>query len=144
MKKIFIDSSVLVAACASKKGASALILAYCRQKKVKGYFSPEVIGEAKKNVNLKLLPPAKKRLFILLQLTNLSLVPSSSVEGINRCESFIDKKDAPILAAALKSPAQFLITLDKKHFFKPRVTENITNLQIITPRDFVLKVLKLR
>lgn len=34
MKKVFLDSSVLIAACASKTGASALILGLGREKKI--------------------------------------------------------------------------------------------------------------
>lgn len=42
---IFLDSSVLLAFCQSKKGASALILDYCRKRKLKGYICQKVIEE---------------------------------------------------------------------------------------------------
>jgi len=54
MKRVFFDSSVLVAATASLEGASALILGWCKNRKLAGYMSADVLGEAKKNVAFKL------------------------------------------------------------------------------------------
>lgn len=138
MKKVFLDSSVLVAACASKTGASAFILGYCRLQKIEGYLSLDTIGEARKNVNLKLNKTAKKRLVHFLKVANLILTPQPSTGEIVWCEQVTNPKDAPILAAALKSPASFLVTLDKKHFLKPKVKNFASPLQIITPGEFVL------
>lgn len=142
MKKIFLDSSVLVAACASKIGASAFVLGYCRQKKLKGFVSLDVIGEARKNVLLKLKEAGRGRLVYFLKMANLEMVEKSSIEELVECEKVINEKDAPILAAALKSPAGYLLTLDRKHFLKPKVIEFTKPLKVLTPGEFVLKYLK--
>lgn len=143
MTKVFLDSSILVAACASKTGASALVLDYCRKKKISGFVSLETIGEARINVNLKLNPTQKKRFSYFLRFANLFLVPTPFVEEITKCEKVINHKDAPILAAALKSSASFLLTLDRKHFFKPEVIEFTKPLKIATPGDFVFAFKKI-
>lgn len=138
---VFLDSSILVAASASKKGGSAFILGLCREKKLKGYLSLDVIGEARKNVNLKLKKIHKQRFIYFLKQADLILVPSPSVEEIAQCEKVINPKDAPILAAALKSPTSFLITLDRKDFLKPKVFDFAKPLKITTPGDFISKYL---
>lgn len=142
MIKIFLDSSVLVAACGSKTGASALVLGYCYKGKIQGLISVEAVGEAKKNVFLKFGEVEKKRLLFYLRTVNLLIVPSSSAEEIARCEKVINSKDAPILAGAIKSKAEFLLSLDKKHFFDSKVQKFTGKLKIITPGDFVIKYLR--
>lgn len=142
MKKIFLDSSVLVAASASTRGASALILGLSRQKKIQTYISPDVIGEARRNINIKLGSLGRKRLIYYLKYANLVFTPTPSVEDIAICEKFINEKDAPILAAAIKSPASYLITLDKKHFLQTKVIKYVKPLIITTPGDFVVNFLK--
>jgi putative PIN family toxin of toxin-antitoxin system len=137
MKKIFIDSSVLVAASASKNGASAFILGLCRKEKIKGLVSSDVIKEAQKNVNLKLGHLEKERLTFYLKKSNLYLLPDPEVESIYECEAVIEKKDAPVLAAALNSQADFLITLDRKHFLNQKVANFIKPMEILTPGDFI-------
>jgi len=141
--KVFLDSSVLVAASASKTGASAFVLGYCRRKKVLGYTSLDALGEAKKNVVLKLEPLSQNRFAFFLKHANILLVEDPSVEETAKCEKVINAKDAPILAAAVKSPASFLLTLDRKHFLKPEVMAFAKSLEILTPGEFVTNYLRL-
>ena len=143
MMKVFLDSSVLVAASASKTGASAFVLGYCRRKKVLGYTSLDALGEAKKNVVLKLEPLSQNRFAFFLKHANILLVEDPSVEETAKCEKVINAKDAPILAAAVKGPASFLLTLDRKHFLKPEVMAFAKSLEILTPGEFVTNYLRL-
>jgi len=137
MKKVFLDSSVLVAACASETGASSLILVYCQNKKIQGYISIDTVGEARKNVLNKLSEKGRERLIYLLKKANLNLVDDPLAEEIVECEKVIHEKDAPILAAAIKSPVKFLLTLDRKHFLQPKVKGFTKHLKILTPGEFV-------
>lgn len=137
MKKVFLDSSILVAACASKKGGSAFILGYCKQKKLKGYVSFDVIAEARRNVELKLNQVGKNRFSHFIKFANLFIVPPPNVEKIAECEQYIYAKDAPILAAAMESPAAILITLDRKHFLKEKVIQYFKPKVITTAGDYV-------
>ena len=138
MVKVFLDSSILVAASASKTGGSALILDYCRKEKVKGFVSKDVIGEAKKNINLKLGQKEQIRFVYYLKHANLFLTEDPSVEQIAEAEKVIYAKDAPILASAVESKASYLITLDRKHFFTSQVEKFASPMKVVTPKDFIL------
>lgn len=142
MIKVFLDSSVLMAACVSISGASSFILGYSRQKKIIAYVSFDVIGEARKNVRLKLGSLGIRRLSHFIKFANLLLFPSPTAEEIAESEKYIHVKDAPILAAAKKSQAEFLITLDKKHFMKNEVIQFAKPLVVIIPGNFVRDYLR--
>lgn len=73
--------------------------------------------------------------------TFLILGTNSSPEEIAKCEKVIFVKDAPILAAAIKSPVSYLATLDRKHFFQEKVIKFTKPLKIITPGK-LLKLLR--
>ncbi|OGK21650.1 hypothetical protein A3C23_02640 [Candidatus Roizmanbacteria bacterium RIFCSPHIGHO2_02_FULL_37_13b] len=137
MKSVFIDSSVLVAACVSTKGASAYLLGLSRKGLIKGYISRDVIGEAKKNINFKLKDDHKKIFKIYLQYAKLGVIDEPLPELIELCEKVIYNKDAPILAAAIQSPCQYLVTLDRKHFLTNEVAKFVKKIVIITPGDFI-------
>lgn len=139
MKQAFVDSSVLVAACASLAGASAYILAQSKQKKFKLHISSDALSEAKKNVLLKLDEKGKKRLDYYVREIDFIIVAAPSPYEIAVCEKYIHPKDAPILAAAIKSKNNYIITLDRKHFFQPQVISfaKSMGLVIVAPRDFI-------
>jgi len=141
--KVFFDSSILVAASISKIGGSSYLLGLSRKKKIKGVVSLDVIGEARKNINLKLGLKEKQRFIFYLKNANLKLISGLSAEEISECEKLIFPKDASILAAAKKSRADYLVTLDRKHFFNPKVINFAKPLKIITPKDLI-KILNRR
>ncbi len=82
MNSVFFDSSALVAAAASLEGASALILGWCREKKLTGYISTDVLGEAKKNVAIKLSSSAIARLDRLVEKAYLVVAPPDFVNPL--------------------------------------------------------------
>ncbi|MBI3955996.1 PIN domain-containing protein [Candidatus Gottesmanbacteria bacterium] len=142
MNSVFLDSSVLVAAAASLEGASALILGWCREGKIAGYVSADVLGEAKKNVALKLPSSAIARLDGLVEKSQLALAPDPTPERVKVCEQIIHAKDAPILAAALQCPADMIVTFDKRHFFTKEVVAFVAPKIIMIPGDYVKKVMR--
>lgn len=142
MKNVFLDSSVLVAACGSVSGASAFILGYSQKKKIITFVSRDVIGEARKNIDLKIGKEGLGRLWFYIKYANIKILPSPTIEKIAECEQYIHKKDAPILASAMESLVSFIVTLDKKHFLQPKLLQYVKSIIIITPRDFVLNYLK--
>lgn len=137
MSRIFLDTSVLFSACSSQSGASARILQLCKQGKMQGYISNYIIDEVKKNVSHKLDQIGKQRLNIYLLQAHLQIIENPGTAQIQECEKVINRKDAPILAAALKSNAETLVTLNTKDFMKPAVRKFANLLKIVTPRDFI-------
>lgn len=140
MMHVFLDSSVIISFCLSKTGASALILKYCSDKKIKGYISNKVVAEVRKNVLFKFEGKGLNHFEYILQENFLSIVPNPTAEQIDDCVKVINEKDAVILAAALNnSKISYLLTLDKKDFLKEKVVSFSAPLKITTPGEFVKK-----
>ena len=138
MKHVFLDASVLIAFCASKVGASAEILKYCRERKIKGHISRKVILEVQKNTSLKLGETARKRFEAILKQSFLTIEPDPPQEQIEKCGAVIHPKDATILASALfNTDITDLVTLDRKDFKKPEVITFSAPVEIRTPGEFV-------
>lgn len=138
MTHVFLDSSVLISFCASQTGASALVLHYCRERKIRGYISKKVIAETRKNTRNKVGEVAFERFQYTLNQQFLAIEPTPSSEKIKQSNTVINSKDAPILATALaNAEIQYLLTLDKKDFLTPQVRQFAKPLQILTPGMFI-------
>lgn len=140
MKLLFIDSSVLFAACKSRTGASALIMGLCYKGRVEAMISPHVVIEIKRNVSEKLNQKGKQRLNMYLLQAKLKLIIPTQ-EEIDESKKNINEKDAPILAAALKSKAHYFLTLDKD-FITPKITQLVKPMIIATPKSFLKREYK--
>lgn len=139
MKTVFLDTSVIFSACLSKIGASALILGYCRRRRIQGYISSFVIKELRENAQIKFNQIQKQRLNFFMQQSHLLLIDDLTQREIDESRKLINVKDAPILAAAFKSKAAYLITLNTKDFMQKEVKKSAKSLKILTPRDFVMQ-----
>lgn len=135
--RIFIDSSVFISACASSRGASALVLRYALEGKIKCFLSIDVIIETQRNITLKLDPTGKERFEFFLSKIPFKIMDLVNKKEIAKCNKVINSKDAPVLAAAIKSKSNFLLTLDKKHFLQSEIIKFAKNLRITTPGEFV-------
>ncbi|MCG2685926.1 type II toxin-antitoxin system VapC family toxin [Candidatus Parcubacteria bacterium] len=130
MKRAFLDSSVLFTAVNSPSGGSAKLFTL---DKIKLVTSKVVLAETERNVRKKLRSYHLKRFFLLVgQLEILDQKPNSKL--IEKARGVIVKKDAVILAEAKKAQSDFLITLDRKHFFTPSVAKFIKPQQVLTPK----------
>lgn len=137
MRTIFIDSSVLFSASKSRTGASTLLMAYCRKGIIQGYVSIYVIAEVKKNISKETDQKVKQRLNSVLNQSKLKIV-NPTQEEIKISSTLIKEKDAPILSAALKSRVDYLITLDRKDFMRPKLRKAVKPMEILTPKDLVI------
>ena len=133
--KVFIDTSVLIAGVASLTGASAAVLDLCEAESIQMVISRQVLVEADRNFSAKLPGLVNQFRQFIRNLAPL-MVEDPPAAAVERSASLIDRKDAAILAAAIESKVEFLITLDKKHFLKQKVLRNIP-IQICTPSDFL-------
>ncbi len=119
--RLFLDASVWIAAAGSRTGASALTLALCRHGHVVVVSSRLVLLEAERNIRGKLGEDALLRFY----------------QEIAAQSQIIHARDAHVLAAALKANAEVLLTLDRKHFLSPTVLRAGLPFQIMTPGDFL-------
>lgn len=111
--RILLDSSVLIAAALSRRGSANDLVLLAAERKVTLIIRPFILSEVERNVARK----ASAR------LPNLyDLMESVSFE---RCEppaslvvseaAHVEPKDAEIVAAAVTSKADLLVTYDAKH-----------------------------
>jgi putative PIN family toxin of toxin-antitoxin system len=133
--KVFIDTSVLIAGVASLTGASAAVLDLCEAESIQMVISRQVLVEADRNFSAKLPGLVNEFRQFIRNLVPL-MVEDPPAAAVERAAGLIDRKDAAILAAAIESKVEFLITLDKKHFPKRKVQRNIP-IEICTPSDFL-------
>lgn len=136
MIRLFLDANIFVAAAASLQGGSALLLETGKKNRLEVVSSHLALLEAERNIRKKLPLHALKRFHHLLQEVPLLIVPSPSAEEVRRYETLIHEKDAPILAAAVSSRADFLITLDRRHLLSEKIAHARLPLKVATPRDF--------
>lgn len=134
--KIFIDTSVLIAAILKDSGASRFILELGREKLIKIILTDKIVEEA--SLNLRKKYGEKEFLELFKQLIGLKeniltfrniIIPAQA--------ELIEAKDQHVLAAAIHCQADFLITLDKKHFFSEKLKKANLPLKIILPGDFL-------
>lgn len=132
---IFLDSSVLIAGLYSDKGGSAKILELIKKKKLAGFISPSIIEETKRNIrkklSLKLLPKLEKLIKIVGVQENFQ------PKDIIKYRRLVDIKDLHVLVFTKSSCANFLITLDKKHFKTEKLKNANLPFKILTPKEFL-------
>ena len=132
---VFVDTSVFVAALLSDRGASSYILEHASFVGVKLVTSEYVIEEWHATV-LSKFPSKYSRLLDLLIALDIEVVRTPARPTLLKYQRLMsDAKDVPILAAFIKSPARYLISLDKDFL---RLTLQIKT--ILTPGDFLMQL----
>jgi len=132
IKKAFLDSSVLFTAVNSPTGGSAKLFTL---KDIKLITSKLVLTEVERNIRLKLENYHLDRFFLLVGKLEI-LKQEPEIELIKKAQKYIVKKDAAILAEAKKAKCEFFITLDKKHFLKPKIVNFLKPKKTFTPKMF--------
>lgn len=128
------DTSVWIAGTLSSRGASAVILDLGDKNEIEIVSSPDVFEEARRNLAQKY--PLSLRVFLdhFGSIHPKLVQPDKKV--ILKAAKLINPFDAPILAAALAAKADFLITLDRKHFKASAVLEK-AKIEILLPGEFL-------
>ena len=135
--KIFIDSSVIIAALLSSDGGSAKIFKFCEAGIAEGWISNTVIEEVDRNIKRK-FPELKLYFYKLLKVAGIRISKNPSKNMIREAEAWIkDRYDAPILAAAKLAKVDVVLTLDIRHFIKDTDVAKKSGMQIMTPGEFL-------
>jgi len=130
--RIFLDTSVLLAACRSKSGASRAIIDIAAEQGWRLIASPWVRDEVEKN--LSKFPFASTATWVALR-SRISL--ADDVVSIDRALVFPASKDRPVLITAL-AWADVLLTLDRKDFIKV-LGSSYYGLPILLPSEFLIR-----
>ena len=139
--KVFIDTNVLIAGVHSVTGASATILDLCEAHVLQMVVSRQILIEADRNFTAK-FPQLLGRFRQFVHHLAPLMVEDPTPESIEKAATIVDRKDAPILAAAQDANVDFLITLDKKHFLNPK-TRQKAMLKVVSPTEFLQSFEKL-
>ncbi len=132
--RIFLDSNVIFSGLYSSKGAPSVILDQFAEGKLRVVISQQVLDEVVRTIKAK-LPEALPALRRLLVNASLEVVKNPSEREVARWAKVIHREDAAILAAAIASHPDCLVTGDK-HFFAKGIAEQ-SGLHIITPAQLL-------
>jgi putative PIN family toxin of toxin-antitoxin system len=139
--KVFIDTNVLIAGVHSVAGASATILDLCEARVLQMVVSRQVLIEADRNFVAK-FPQLVGRFRQFMRDLAPLMVEDPTTESMEKAATIVDRKDAPILAAAQNANVDFLITLDKRHFLNPKTRQKVM-LKVASPIEFLQSFEKL-
>ena len=136
--KVFLDSSVLIAAVLSSRGGSFYILTSLKDTyefKINEY----VLEETSRVLDVKFAsaPGLKSRLFLLLGTAEIKILQDPSPAALRLLAKIINPEDAPILASALRE-SRYLITLDEDFLVdQVRNFAKRQHLAVVRPREFL-------
>ncbi len=116
ISKLFIDSSVLIAASISSTGSARNLIISSIDNKFKIVVSDLVLEETVRNLTNK-APKALPALQLFLEALNPEVVsPSKSL--VMKVSRVIELKNAPIVAGAITAKAEYLVSFDRKHLLQ--------------------------
>ncbi len=128
--KLFLDTSVLLAACGSEKGASRELFRLAPFNEWTLMTTPYVLEETERNLP-KLPSPADS----VWQALKLNLVFRDDVLTLNQLAVFPVTKDRPVLFSAL-AWADVLLTLDRNDFMT-MLGDEFYGMPILKPGMFL-------
>ena len=139
--RLFLDARVWIAASGSPTGASALILALCGRGLARAVTSRLVLLESERNIQAKLGDDALARFYTSIADLPMEILDVPTPEEIQAQGKTIHPKDAHVLASAIKGEAEYLLTLDRKHFLAPSVRRTKLSFAILTPGDYLRRLI---
>lgn len=129
MDRVFIDSSVLIAAALRENSHLAGNLA---RTDVGFLVSPYVLWEAQNNL------PERGQRIRLVQITNGIEQVRGTLAGF-ATNINLPEKDIPVMLGAIKGKATHLITLDKSHF-GPYFGQTVDGICIVQAVDYFVSL----
>lgn len=136
-KQVLFDSSALLSACHSETGAASVCMYLVKRALITGYINQHIIEETRKNAITKFGPRVYNNFESILNKFSFVVLPDPEPEQVEYVSQYIVKKDAPILASALKSPVTHIVTHDKKDFMQPRIHKANISAKIMLPAEFI-------
>lgn len=140
--KVFLDANIFFAGAGSPKGGSGFILELAKINKIEIITVSQALLEAEENILKKLgLPYLNRHYQNLLGIKpKIQSIEFITPKEISKLKKLLPEKDIPILAGAVLSGSQTLITLDKKHFLNNDKLKGIKLLLgIMNPGEFLRK-----
>jgi len=145
MRRIFLDANIFFASVKSQTGGSYFILELAKKGLVEIVTVAYALAEAERNIGSKLGEKFLEKhydnlLAIKPQAQSIAFLPTSLEQ---RLAFAVPDKDIPIVAGAILSKADVLVTLDQKHLLKNEKLRKLGFfLHILTPGDFLKQFFK--
>lgn len=130
--RVFLDSSVLLAAAGSDQGASRYVILNQRRARMHLITADYCIKEVE--FNLAKLGPSSSQAWYTQIKPRLKIVPVRL--SLTKILIYPRAKDRPVIITALGVRAGCLLTLDKSDF-KGLLGENIYGMWILSPAQFL-------
>lgn len=138
MLKVFLDSSVLVAATGSQTGGSFKIVTSIGQGKLEGWINDGVVAESEEAVRRKFSKENYKLFISWLEKDYFRILPFPEESRLQKLNQ-IDTKDRHIIISAQESKVDFLISLDRHHILTQEAQKSVPKTKILTSGDFLQK-----
>ncbi|MBX7158529.1 MAG: hypothetical protein K1X66_09110 [Verrucomicrobiae bacterium] len=130
--KLFLDTSVLIAAVGSERGGSHLLFKVHIIKGWKLLTSHYCFAEVLRNLNkLKNISPWEEKILPFLEIVD-------DVFTLDKPLVFPISKDKPPLFSALAAEADFFLTLDRTDF-QTLLGKSLYHMHLLTPAEFLLR-----
>lgn len=140
MIKVFLDASVIIAALLSPKGGSAKICQTAQEKKILAISSKTVVNEVLANLH-KMRRIGQKNVEDFILQKGIIIRQRVTKNEIIPFQGIVEEKDAHVLAGAILTRCDYLVTLDKKHFLKEEVKKKVKNMKLIAPKELIPKLI---
>lgn len=134
--KVFFDTSVLFSAIYSPSGGSAKLVSLTQIGVIIGITTQTVIEELEENLfKLKEINPGI--LYDFLKANNILVRKSVTISEIDLYHGMIERKDAHVVAGAILTKCDYLVTFDKKHINNKKVKTKIKEVKILSPKELL-------
>lgn len=139
MQSVYFDASVIIAAMLSPTGGSAKLLTSVKKKHIAGITSQTVIEEV--IAHAEKMNTSSHHILHYVKESGLLVRRGITREEVALYENRVDKKDAHVIAGALLSHSNHLVTLDKKHLLVQKIQKQFPKLTIGNPKTLLSKLL---
>lgn len=134
--KVFLDSSVIIAAVFSETGDSRKLLKLGELGMIHLVVGPHVLRECESVVRRK-VPDSLPRLAYLLEVARVDTAAAADEGVIEAARAIVEYlPDAYVLAEAMGAEADWFVTHDKEHLLNLRQNSELP-FRMWTPGDFI-------
>ncbi len=140
MTRVFLDASVLFSASYSSRGASREIIRRGIRGELTVVVSRYVLEEVRRSLEAK-AARAVDAYEEFVSLLSPEITPDASHAELKEAASYVNLKDAPVVAAAVRAEVEYLVTLERRHLMRDSVVGRRSGLNIVTPEQ-LLTILK--
>lgn len=137
--RLFLDANVIFSAAHNPDGRARALFLLQRNGRCELIASAHALEEARRNIALKY---SSRTAELDALARELLVVPEPEVKAVARAQELgLPLDDAPILAAAIASKADVLVTGDRTHFGR-LYRKRIDGVEVLPPAEILMRLLE--